>query len=166
MKVVAPSRLDASRQGRNVVSILLTPPQPIHSGPPTPEVDPKRRVATPDVIERQPGVPASEDAGAVPPAIRSIEWTSPLDDDDAQMARAVKMGALVGIPGVFLIAAGMALLAGTGLGIAALIGTWSGVFGGMYMGGIFFLHPSNRKLANAAAAAAGQRASTAPDAPR
>lgn len=82
----------------------------------------------------------------MPPAIPSIESISPPDDDDAQMARAVKMGALVGIPSVFLIAAGMALLAGTGLGVAALIGAWSGVFGGTYMGGIFFLHPSKPKV--------------------
>ncbi|MGZ4673832.1 MAG: hypothetical protein ACXWBO_14720 [Ilumatobacteraceae bacterium] len=69
------------------------------------------------------------------------------------MAHAVKMGVLVGIPSVFVIAAGIGVLAGTGLGVAAMIGAWSGLFGGTYMGGLFFIHPSKRRLAKAAARA-------------
>ncbi len=68
------------------------------------------------------------------------------------MLHAVKMGVLVGIPSVFVIAAGIGVLAGTGLGIAAMIGAWSGLFGGTYMGGLFFTHPSKRQMARAATA--------------
>ena len=57
----------------------------------------------------------------------------------------------MGIPSVFVIASAIGVLAGTGLGIAAMIGAWSGLFGGTYMGGLFFLHPSKRRSAKAAA---------------
>lgn len=56
------------------------------------------------------------------------------------MVRAFTMGFLYGTPIMFLITAGMALVAGTTVGIAAMIGGWSGVFSGWYFGGIFFIH--------------------------
>ncbi len=56
----------------------------------------------------------------------------------------------MGIPSVFVLATGIGVLAGTGLGVAAMIGGWSGLFGGTYMGGLFFIHPSKRRLAKAA----------------
>ncbi|HEX2783694.1 MAG TPA: hypothetical protein VHN36_08915 [Ilumatobacteraceae bacterium] len=88
--------------------------------------------------------------------IRLSESTRPQVDDDAQLVHAVKMGVLVGIPSVFVIAAAIGALAGTGLGVAAMIGAWSGLFGGTYMGGLFFIHPSKRRLAKAAARASIQ----------
>ena len=58
---------------------------------------------------------------------------------DAEMGRAVKLGFLVGTPIVFCITAGIGLAAGTGFGVAALIGTWSGLMNGWYLAGIFFI---------------------------
>ena len=55
------------------------------------------------------------------------------------MGRAVKLGFLVGTPIVFCITAGIGLAAGTGLGVAALIGTWSGLVNLWFLGGIFFI---------------------------
>jgi hypothetical protein len=130
------------------VSALLTPPQPIRSDPPTPRVSTEGGAATPAVIVRDPGV---QEATEVASPIRRSESTRPQVDDDAQLAHAVKMGVLVGIPSVFVIAAGIGVLAGTGLGVAAMIGAWSGLFGGTYMGGLFFLHPSKHSSAKAAA---------------
>ncbi|MGZ4766948.1 MAG: hypothetical protein ACXVH5_10945, partial [Ilumatobacteraceae bacterium] len=120
---------------------------------PTPQLGPERSATTSAVIVRDPGVPAAEEVVELPSATgRSESANSPVDDD-AQLAHAVKMGVLVGIPSVFVIAAGIGVLAGTGLGVAAMIGAWSGLFGGTYMGGLFFIHPSKRRLAKAAARA-------------
>jgi hypothetical protein len=68
-------------------------------------------------------------------------------DDDAQMMRSVKRGILFGTPMVFAITAGMALIAGTTVGIAAAIGGWSCLFGGWYFGGLLFINskPRTRK---------------------
>lgn len=135
------------------MSALLTPPQPVRSDPPTPRVSTKGGATTPSVIVRDPGVRASKEVTEVASPIRRSESTRPQVDDDAQLVHAVKMGVLVGIPSVFVIAAGIGVLAGTGLGVAAMIGAWSGLFGGTYMGGLFFIHPSKRRLAKAAARA-------------
>lgn len=56
------------------------------------------------------------------------------------MGRAMKRGALVGIPSVFLVTGGMGYLGGAGLGASALIGAWCGFFGGgLYLGSLAFL---------------------------
>ena len=65
-------------------------------------------------------------------------------DEDVQMMRTVKRGFLIGTPIVFAITAGMALRAGTTVGIAALVGAWSGLFGGWYFGGMFFINSKPR----------------------
>ena len=135
------------------MSALLTPPQPVRSDPPQTLVGPKGGATTPAVTVRNPGVQASEEVTEVASPIRGSESTRPQVDDDAQLVHAVKMGVLVGIPTVFVIAAGIGVLADTGLGVAAMIGAWSGLFGGTYMGGLFFIHPSKRRLAKAAARA-------------
>jgi len=56
------------------------------------------------------------------------------------MGRAVRLGALIGIPATFLVAFMIGILGGAGVGPSALIGLWVGGFGsGTYLGGIFFL---------------------------
>jgi hypothetical protein len=61
------------------------------------------------------------------------------DVTDAEMGRAVKLGFLVGTPIVFCITVGIGLDAATGFGVAALIGTWSGLMNGWYLGGFFLI---------------------------
>jgi hypothetical protein len=60
------------------------------------------------------------------------------------MMHAVKRGVLIGRPSVFAITAAIALFAGTTVGIAAAIGGWSGLFGGWYFGGMFFINSAPR----------------------
>ncbi len=60
--------------------------------------------------------------------------------DEAAMKRVLKLGAVIGIPLVFLVTAAIGYLGGAGLGPSALIGLWSGFWGNeIYLGGIFFL---------------------------
>ncbi len=51
---------------------------------------------------------------------------------------------MIGTPLVIAITAGMALVAGATVGIAAVIGGWSGLFGGWYFGGMFFINSTPR----------------------
>lgn len=71
-----------------------------------------------------------------------VPVSSPIEipSDEAVMRRALKLGAIIGIPLVFLVTGAIGYLGGAGLGPAALIGLYCGFWGnGIYLGGIFFL---------------------------
>lgn len=68
-------------------------------------------------------------------------------DEDAQMLRAFTKGFKVGTPITFLICAGIGLAAGTGIGIAAVIGTWTALIGGWFFGGIFYINRTDNEWA-------------------
>ena len=72
-------------------------------------------------------------------AARTDVSTKPALTTEQGMMRAVKMGALVGIPGEFVVTGGMALLAGATPLISLVIGVFCSLWGGAYMGAIFFL---------------------------
>lgn len=59
--------------------------------------------------------------------------------NEQSMGRAVRLGALIGIPATFLVAFMIGILGGAGAGPSVLIGLWTGGFGGTYLGGIFLL---------------------------
>jgi len=66
--------------------------------------------------------------------------TRPTRTAEEGMARALKLGTLIGIPSVFAVTGGMGLLGGAGVVASAAIGAWCSLFGGgMYLGGVFFL---------------------------
>lgn len=60
--------------------------------------------------------------------------------NEQSMGRAVRLGALIGIPATFFVAFMIGILGGAGVAASAAIGFWVGGFGsGTYLGGIFFL---------------------------
>ncbi len=68
-----------------------------------------------------------------------VVTTKPALTTEQGMTRALKLGALVGIPGEFIVTCGMGLLAGTKPLICVAIGGFCGLWGGVYMGAIAFL---------------------------
>jgi len=60
--------------------------------------------------------------------------------NEQSMGRAVRLGALIGIPATFLVTFLIGILGGAGLVASVAIGLWVGAFGsGTYLGAIFFL---------------------------
>lgn len=99
---------------------------------------------TPPIVGRQAPRREAAQREASPARVGPRVEIGVVIDDDAQMMNAVKKGFLIGTPIVFAITAGMALIAGTTIGIAAAIGGWSGLCGGWYFGGMFFINGKPR----------------------
>ncbi|MEQ1699112.1 MAG: hypothetical protein ABMA25_03330 [Ilumatobacteraceae bacterium] len=83
------------------------------------------------------GTPAT--VPLVPVAARSEDLIKPALTAEQGMVRAIKMGALVGIPVEFVVAGGIGLLAGATPLISLAIGVFCSLWSGVYMGGPLLL---------------------------
>ena len=97
---------------------------------PRQEAEPATHV--PDAVER------AEPAGA--PAGRS-----PDEFSDAEFARAFKLGALFGLPVIYLVVVAVSWLAAPGNVELLVVALWPTLFGGWYFGGVVALGVLERR---------------------